>query len=154
LKQRHPIYLWGSYFILTLLFYWNTKEAGYITDFTGLMERIEESGPFGWLNSLAYPGLEQVLRLVQYLFFQWFGSFGWHWFFLFALLHSANACLISQIGRKFSGTLFVGILGGLLFLLSPFQTEVLVWKVCLNYTLVQFFCVACLPSGVSFPRFP
>jgi hypothetical protein len=147
LQQRHPVYLWGSYLILTLIFYWNTKEAGYITDFTGLMERIGESGPFGWLNSLNYPGLEQVLRLVQQLFFQWFGPFGWHWFLLFSILHSANAYFITQIGRQFSGQRFVGLIGGLLFLLSPFQTEVLVWKVCLNYTLSCFFVLfACLQA--------
>lgn len=136
--------------VLVQIFYWQTRQAGYVTDFTGLMERIE-TGRFSdvWW-SLGYPGLEQVLRIVQFTMYKLFGPMGFHWYALFTLLHTANGFLLYRVLRQVNqwyqvpNPRLVAVVSALLFLLSPYQTEVLVWRVCLNYLMAGFFVLLTL----------
>ena len=161
-KQTLNAYLGADQWILLLFlvvvqcFYWQTRHAGYVTDFTGLLARLESASFSDTFHSLGYPGMEQVLRMIQYAFYHWFGAFGLHWYLLFTLVHTLNGWLLYKLLRR----LFeryelvqawsIAAVGALLFLISPYQTEVLVWRVCLNYLSAGFFTLLALNQCILY----
>ena len=124
---------------LAHLFYFPTWNAGFVTDFTGLAERIEGGNFADILNCFGFPALQQVLNFFLYIFYQLFGTAPLPWYLIFTFMHALNAWLLLQVGQKIGQQLkikdpyTVSFIASLFFLLSPYQTEVLVWRVCFNF---------------------
>ena len=143
--EKRPILLFLSFWAITLLFYFPTLQAGFVTDVTSGIEKIQGQSFWHILHSFGFPALNQLSILGFYLMYQLFGTNGLPWYLLFCSLHSFNALL----GYRFFKSLFtpfqiknstsIIFFGILCFLLHPYQSEALVWRACLNYLLVTTF---------------
>jgi len=153
--QHHNLYLFLGLFLLTHLFYYPTWDAGFVTDFNGLVSRLEGASASGILNCFGFPALQQVLNAVLYGFYQLFGIQPLPWYLLFTTLHALNAWLLFRLvqrlmeGNEVKKPLTIALTGALFFLLSPYQSEVLTWRVCLNYLMVTGLMLGSLLSLIS-----
>ena len=136
-----PIYRIVLFFLLTQLLYFTTRQAGFVTDYTGLMERLDGQSAWGILNSFGFPAMQQVFNFFLYSFYHLFGELGIGWYLVYTGMHVLNAELlyrwVQSINQNFpfKHAVFVGLSASLFFLLSPYQTEALVWRVCFNFLL-------------------
>jgi len=143
--EKRGILLFFSFWAITLLLYLPTVQAGFVTDVTSGIEKIQGQPFWHIIHSFGFPALNQLSILGFYLMYQLFGTNGIPWYLLFCGLHAFNAFL----GYRFFQLIFksfqlengtsIAFLGVLCFLLHPYQSEVLVWRACLNYLLVTTF---------------
>jgi hypothetical protein len=133
-------------FILTsLALYWPTRDAGFVMDWLGWQAAYNRAGWAGVPGSFGYPGLHPVLHLGNYLLYWLFGANSPIWYGVFAIVHGLNAWLLFRLALRLpvhapaGRTLFVAFTAGVLFLLSPYAAEVVVWRVCLHYLLALLF---------------
>lgn len=147
--------------IMLQLLYLPTRRAGFVTDFTGLAERIETHGAAGAISSFDFPALQPFTSLFYLLFYRSFALDGWGWYLSFTLLHTMNAVFLFFLVKRLLGKPsapiqeLIAASGALLFLFSPYATEVVVWRVGFHYLLVTFFIQAILwqtHRWVSHPR--
>lgn len=143
--DKWPILLYLFFWAITLLLYFPTLQAGFVTDVTSGIEKIQGQPFWHIIHSFGFPALNQLSILGFYLMYQVFGTNGIPWYLLFCGIHAFNAFLgyrfFQQLFDDFqlkNNTLIV-FLGILFFLLHPYQSEVLVWRACLNYLLVTTF---------------
>lgn len=138
------------FLVLVHLFYYPTWNAGFVTDFTGLQERIESSNFWGIFNSFGFPALQQFLNFFLYVFYKAFGIAPLGWYLVFTSMHVLNGFILFRLARKtmslwgLHGVERTALFGALFFLLSPYQTEVLVWRVCFNFLLSSFLVLITL----------
>ena len=153
-KQRAFAFSVCLFWILAAIVYWPLRKAGFVTDYTGLLWRIETHGAKGILTSFGFPSLQPLLNTGNYLAYRVFGASGAGWSVLFFSLHALNAGLLAAlVWRLQHKTMYwAGLAVGLIFLLHPYQTEVLVWRVCLNYLLSTGFIFSSLHLGISWSR--
>lgn len=128
---------WG----LVQLFYRPTWNAGFVTDFTGLLERLHGSPAGDILVSFGFPAQQQVLNLVLYIMYHLFGTEPLGWYLVQTALHALNGVLLFQLIGAFAKWqniqhyTFPALAATLLFLLCPYQSEPVVWRVCFNYLI-------------------
>lgn len=124
---------------------WN---AGFVSDFTGLLHRFDGRGAADILNCFGFPALQQVLNAFLYGFYSLFGTSPLPWHLMHTSLHALNALLLLGFGRALlrrmdvSGAKWASLAAALLFLLSPYASEPVTWRVCANFLL----STACLLS--------
>lgn len=134
-----------SFFVITLCFYYPTIGSGFTTDVTGGIERLSTRPFRDILISFGFPALNQLSVALFYIQYQLFGTNGLGWYLVYGGLHSWNAFLLYLLFKELfakqvlrSGK-WIALIGALLFLISPYQSEVLVWKACQNYLLSVCF---------------
>ena len=67
------------FLVSTHLLYYKTMQAGFVTDFTGLQERLEGAPFSDFLNCFGFPALHQVTNFFLYLFYKFFRSSALPW---------------------------------------------------------------------------
>lgn len=148
--------MFGFLFIITQILYHPLVESGFVTDFTGLLERFEDASAIDILNSFGFPALQPVLNFFLYSFYQLFGIWGLPWYLIYSTVFALNAfllyLLVKGIGRQFHlrSTSFVAIFAALLFITSPYQVEILFWKVLFNFLAVTSFIMLALLFTVKY----
>jgi len=150
--EKRPLLIFLLFLGIALFFYFPTMYAGFVTDVTGGIERIGNQPFWKVIYSFGFPALNQISVLGFYILYQLFGTFGPPWYFFFCSFHALNAWLaytffknlFSQFKIKHAPS--IAFVGAILFLVSPYQTEVLVWRACLNYLLVTAFLLGSLLS--------
>ena len=138
---------------LVHLCYWPTRRAGLVTDFTGLQDRIADAPFLDFLHNFGFPALEQITHGFHWLFYHTFGPSPLAYYFLHTSLHLLNGYLLYRllsaltrlVGWRDASAYTYG--ATLLFLLSPYQSEVVVWKVCFNYLGSTALMLGCLLAG-------
>lgn len=124
-------------------FYYPTWQSGFVTDFTGLAERIESRQFWDFLSSFDFPALQPVLNFFLFLFYKGFGTAGLPWYLVYTSLHILNAFLLHRLILQLSAhygmnhAAFPAFAAASLFLLSPYATEVVVWKVSFSFLMVS-----------------
>lgn len=153
--------LWvGGILLITALAYLDTHDAGFVTDFTGLAERIETHGARGIIYSFGFPALQPLLSAVYYVLYHAFGTTGWGWWAAGLGVHLLNAFLLYSLLQRLLSSpgseviQWIAVVGSLLFLWSPYASEVLVWRVCLNYLLVTSGIIGSLICTVAWLERP
>lgn len=149
--QRHEGFtkaLIFAIFLLTVhIFYYPTWNAGFVTDFTGLADRIEGSNFMGIFNSFGFPANQQVLNFFLYIFYKGFGVHALPWYLVFTTMHALNAYCLYRFSKhilelqKIENATFIAFTASLFFLLSPYNSEVLTWRVCFNFLFVSFLLI-------------
>lgn len=142
--------------LIALFFYSTTAEAGFTSDFLGWV-LVYRPGDYSdvW-RCFGYPGNHQLLHLVFYSMYRWFDVHVFPWFVVFTSLHLLNGFLLfyllKRIGEKkevrHSG--WIASIGAVLFLLSPYQGEALIWRVCVHYLMTTAFIVLILHQILSY----
>ena len=128
--------LFGMLWCLTFAVYLPAARAGFVTDFTGWLDQVRNH-PFGeYINRTNFHihSLYQFTQFNTYLFYKLFGINPWLWHLLFITLHTINAVLV----YRFTYTLLadwevknsaeISLAGVILFCLSPYNSEVIVWE--------------------------
>ncbi len=147
---KRPVFVFFAFLSLTLCIYLPTIGAGFVTDVTSGIERIQGQPFRNVLYSFGFPALNQISVLGFYVLYTAFGLNGWVWYLIFCSLHAFNAFLNFSLFRRFfeqfniKQATNISFIGALLFLMNPYQTEVLVWRACLNYLLVTAFVLLSL----------
>lgn len=147
-------FIFALLFGLVHWFYAPTWDAGFITDFTGLAWRIETHHFWDFLNSFGFPSLQPVLNFFLVIFYKLFGVKGLPWYLVFTSLHICNGILLFCLQRKLL-RLFqvyqaetIALAASLLFLLSPYASEPVTWRVCFNFLCVSLFILLILWNTV------
>lgn len=153
---QKPFFLFAFFLILTLILYLPTAQSGFVTDVTGGIERIKNQPFSNIVQSFGFPALNQISILLFYVLYHVFGLNGWVWYLVFCSLHALNAYLIFSFFKqlfkafKIEKALPIAFFGTLLFVLHPYQSEVLVWRACLNYLLVTAFMLLSLKQLLAY----
>ena len=146
------------FFVAVHLLYFNTWQAGFVTDFTGLQERLDGAPFRDFLNCFGFPALHQVTNFFLFLFYKMFGINALPWYLVYTSLHVVNGWLGYRLVKKvfergagqtsiLSTTFSIpAFIAALLFLLSPYNAETVIWKVCFNF----LFCTSMMLSSLLF----
>ena len=155
-SSRKELKILFYFIIITLCLYYPTIDSGFTTDVTGGIERLSTRPLKDILISFGFPALNQLSVALFYIQYQLFGINGFGWYLVYGGLHSFNAFLLYLIFKELfakytlkSGEI-IALSGALLFLISPYQSEVLVWKACQNYLLSVCFIFSSLLNLVWF----
>ncbi len=144
------------FFVSVHLLYFKTMQSGFVTDFTGLQERLDGAPFSGFLTCFGFPALHQVTNFFLYIFYKTFGTNALPWYLVYTSLHVANGFLAYRLAKSFFGNgdkmLFLhnisipALMASLLFLINPYNAETVIWKVCFNF----LFCTLTMLSSLLF----
>ncbi len=135
-KVNRNIALFVCVWVLTFVLYLPAAQAGFVSDFIGWLNELKRNSFGSYINGRDFnvKSLYQVTQIITYVFFRLFGLHAWLWHLLFITLHSLNACIL----YVFFKTLFtdagiqrakeIAAAGVLLFCVSPYFSEVIVWE--------------------------
>ncbi len=124
--------LWALMFIL----YLPAAKAGFVTDFTGWLDQVKNHGFWEYINRSNFKAtsLYQVTQFITWIFYHLFGIHAWLWHLLFITLHVINATLLFTLCRGMlddagvKNSREISFTGVVLFCLSPYISEVIVWE--------------------------
>lgn len=134
--------LFVTYLILTLLLYRHTARARFVYDFIDWYFTYQQMGAEGLLHSFNDPSLHHVYHLFFYGCVKLFDKHPWAWQVVFCAIHALNATLLFRFLEiwlrkgRFEHKLGVAFFASVLFLISPYQTEVVVWGATIHYLLI------------------
>lgn len=129
------------FFFLTTILYFNTRNAGFVTDFLGWQSNFDNLPFLSVINGDAYniKSFYHFTHLLMYPMTAIFRLSGMPWFLLFASLFAFNAYMIFKIflqlftNWKIKNAYIIALIGVLMFIVSPFQSEVMVWRASFHY---------------------
>ncbi len=122
--------------VLLFALYYPAAKAGFVTDFTGWLDQVRNHGFGEYINRTNFKAhsLYQFTQLMTFIFYKIFGTNPWLWHLLFITLHTINACLLFNFSTRLlddagvRNSKSIGLAGVLLFCVSPYISEVLVWE--------------------------
>jgi hypothetical protein len=140
------------YFIITLILYWPSKDGKFVGDTLYYLEEIKKDGFRGIFTSYDMIFHWQFPCLVYYLLHKIFGVSWLGWHLVFSFLHSINAILIKRVLENLLPKKYflVALFASFLFLVSPFQSEVVAWGATLHYLLIVLFFLLSILSIHSY----
>lgn len=126
---------------ITILLYYDTRNAGFVTDFIGWKQHFNNNTFLSVINGDAnhIKSFYQFTHLLMYLITAIVGLHAFPWFIIFSLFFSLNAFLFFLIFIKIFSDLKlpnyfpIALTGVLMFMLSPYQVEVMVWRASFHY---------------------
>ena len=135
-KPIHIGLLFCIVWCLLFVLYYPAAKAGFVTDFTGWLDQVKNHGFWEYVNRTNFHArsLYQFTQLVTYFFYKLFGINAWLWHLLFITLHSINACLVFIFcsclldDTDVANGKMIALFGVLLFCVSPYLSEVIVWE--------------------------
>ncbi len=118
------------------ILYFPAAKAGFVTDFTGWLDQVQHHSFYEYINRTNFHvrSAYQFTQLVTYLFYQLFGTNAWLWHLLFITLHTVNATLMYVLTRRLlddtgvNNSSSISFAGVLLFCISPYMSEAIVWE--------------------------
>ena len=142
--------------LLAFLLYWITKDAKFTSDFYSWIGTYDEQGMGGLANGFGDPGLHPIYHLATFTMYRLFDLNSFPWFVVFVGLHSLNAILIFNVfGRMLQSISIdhsrsIAFVAALFFLLSPYQTETVVWGATIHYLISVGFCLGSIGFFVHY----
>jgi len=115
--------------------YYPAAKAGFVTDFTGWLDQVQNHSFSEYINRSNFKvhSLYQVTQFNTWIFYKLFGINHWLWHLLFITLHVINATLLFVLCFRLlddagvKGSQSISFTGALLFSVSPYISEVIVW---------------------------
>ncbi|MDB5280978.1 MAG: hypothetical protein JWO06_53 [Bacteroidota bacterium] len=145
-----------SYFLLGMLFFFKGYQGMLVTDVTGWFHSYEVMGWNGLLYSFGDKSLHYLYHLVFFLCFKLFGFNNAWWAAFYILAHAVAATTAFIFFKKIYRVLglpfavIVSYLGSLLFLLSAYNAEPVLWAACIHYPLCTIFTLLALNNMVEY----
>jgi len=143
-ERMKLILLFIAYWCIAFAFYFKTAGAGFVTDEIGWLQNYEATGWKGVFNAFNDRSLHFFYHTVGFSLWKLFRFNGFAWMTVFISLHAAIAILSFRIFERIFSNLeiasatFIAFMGSLLFAVSPYQTEPLVWYACIHYLVASF----------------
>lgn len=128
--------------ITSCLIYLPSRHYGLVADFINWIYKYDTIGVEGLKNCFGYPGLHHLFHFLNFTIYSIISANTTAWYLLSASLHGVNSFLLFNLCKKTLATFDSnGLLKtlpfwvSLLFLISPFNIEAVVWKACLHYLI-------------------
>ncbi len=137
--KKHILLVWLGFWVLTMLLYWHGLGSQFVDDFLSGVVLFINDGWSGWPTSYGFTSLYYGHNAAFYGFYWLFGSSPVAWFLLFTGMHSLNATLAFGFIKRllsnnhFKAPTLAALLITLLFLVSPYQTENVIWAATIHY---------------------
>lgn len=126
---------------VSLLSYLPSIGAGFVFDFLGWQNQYNKGTFADIIHCFGYNGNHQMLHLVFFSLYKLFFIEGLPWYLFFCTLHAVNGYLLYLLILRlasqwqFNVEPLYSLLGAVLFLIHPYNVEVVVWKVCVHYLM-------------------
>ena len=145
---RRRLYVFLLFWVITFIIYLPAAHAGFVSDTTGWLQSVREDSFADYINRSRFhvKSMYQFTQLITWVLYQLIGVNHWAWHLLFVTLHAVD-CLLLYI---FCNTLFTAtgiekgyrpaLAGAVLFCVSPYASEVVVWEASYHY-LQAFICM-------------
>lgn len=155
-----PVLVFAGSFILLLVLYWPARNAGWVSDTLGWLDavRTQSFGDFVDRSGFGVRSLYQTTQIATWILHRLFGTNRLAWHLLFCALQALNAALLFSFFRqllrdsKLENAPETAVLALLLFSLSPYLSEVIVWEAAFHYLQGLLFILAQILLLQSFLR--
>lgn len=142
LSRKNTLFVFLFFYLITFVLYFRSQNGLlYVNDAMLNMYEFEYTGWKGIFRSYNMIFLWYVPSVFYFICYTLFGTYWFGWHTIVCLLHTINAVLfilfLIKISNKSSQTVI--ILAGFIFLISPFQTEVVAWSALFHYSLSVTF---------------
>lgn len=150
--------IWAVLFLL----YLPAAKAGFVSDTTGWVQSLERDTFLDYINRTHF-GVKSMYQLTQlntWLLYQAFGTSVWAWHLVHVTLHAANCFLLYVFCTKLftkAGLQYPArpaLFGSLLFGISPYISEVVVWEASFHYLQALLFIFSILLLAQRFQERP
>ena len=147
-KQYVFIALWVVLFVL----YLPAATSGFVSDFTGWLDQIRHWPFMDYINRKGF-GIRSLYQFTQfstYVLYLILGAHEWAWHILHISLQATNAYLLYTLFRnifedtKLKNAAVIAFGGSMLFCISPYISEVVVWEAAFHYLQGLLFIVLIL----------
>lgn len=153
---KSPLFILLLFWGITLAAYYPTAGAGFVTDTLGWFASYQKYGWKGIAFAFGDHSLHYVYHFFGFLLYKIFGWNSYGWYAAFTLLHASVGALgyfliirlLSAVNISY-GT-GIAFNSSMLFLLSPYQTEVLVWYACSHYLLCSILVLLAMHSFLNY----
>jgi hypothetical protein len=157
LEKKPLIALLLLWFPVAVL-YFPAYEAGMVTDFTDTLWlfKTQSFAQFIWREGIGHESLYLFTQVLLYLLITIFSKSTVGWSLLFTVLHSVTGLLLLRFLSKLFGLMGVpksfgyALFGVTIWLLSPVQAEVLIWKATFHYFLALILMFGSLIALVDY----
>lgn len=128
--------VFAGIWVLVFVLYLPAARAGFVADFTGWLDQVRNHTFWEHINRTNFHvrSLYQFTQFATWVFYKLFGASEWAWHLLFLTLHTICATLLYQLTNcllsdgGFSQSKPAALLGAVLFSVSPYISETLVWE--------------------------
>lgn len=141
---------------ISLLLYYPARQAGFVMDWFGWQYAYNKGGWSDIPRSFGYPGLQPVLHFFNYTWYRVFGISGWPWYLVFAGLHGVNGFLLYRLvlrvlqAEKYPDAFWPAFAAAVFFVVSPYQAEAVIWRVCFHYLWSLFLALWALHKALDY----
>ena len=148
LKQKR--YRLGFLFIaFAILWYYPARNYGFVSDFLGWFHKYQNGSYADVIHCFGYNGLHQFFHLLNFTVFKLFGTSSISWSILFAAFHGLNSFLVFILVKDLTDRWQLKLphlewFAAVMFLIAPFQLEVVSWNACLHYLMSLFVLLSSL----------
>ncbi len=123
------------------MLYYPASKAGFVTDFTGWLDQVKNHTFWEHINRTNFQAksMYQVTQFNTWVFYKLFGINAWLWHMLFITLHALSVYLLFVLISGFmedagvANARAIAFSGALLFCISPYMSEVIVWEPSFHY---------------------
>jgi hypothetical protein len=145
-SKKFSFFFFIGAFLFTSLFYYTGHNAILMDDaiWWGIYE-VKTQGLQGYLHSYGATAFYYGHYLFILLLYGFFGMNQLAWFIAFCLLHAANVTLLFQFFNKLFQSFFklknglqIAFWGAVLFLVSSYQSENIIWGATSHYAISLF----------------
>ncbi len=152
------LFIYFFFLFITLFLYYPTRQAGFVSDYTSLAVQLQQYGFWDiFRNNWGFHAYIPVGYIHYWLVYIFFGLKSSGWYLVACIWHAANAALLFGILLRYfnvQGIRNIAFFSSLLFLISPFQAEVMVWRVLLHYLLGSFLMFCAFGIALSYLQVP
>ncbi len=156
--RRNDGYVGAVVAVAYVVVYAGLVDAGYVEDYINWSVRVDAGGFAGAWHAYDYAGHLELYALMMWLTVWLRSGSEWLVFGLTGLAFVGAAILLARLitqvlGREgIAAPAVFGMLGALLWTVSPTNTEVLVWRVCLHYVVSAIIWFTTLLSTFAYLR--
>jgi hypothetical protein len=146
-KKKYIVFI--VFYIVTMLLYIESCYSGFVTDFLGFEQNYDKCGFLHYYDCAGNPNFRYLQHAFSYVLYKTVGSDTLIWYILYALAHALTAYFFYLVLVKVleifktRNANSISFIVALLFLVSPYQSEVVVWRVCIQYNTI---CICLLLS--------
>lgn len=154
LDSKWQLLAW--FFLLIVLLYCRAYDSGFVTDFTGLYEKMQGEGVASALNSFGFPSLMPLLNLAYLGLYTFFGLNGLGWFLFFAFVFAVTATKFYELACKllsdhgYEQARWLALITVIVIITSPYQVEAMIWKVGLGHLMSVCFLLMASKASLLF----
>lgn len=126
---------------LSLIVFFQIAGNGFVADTTGWIIQYQKLGWKGIFNSFEDKSLHHIYHLATFLIYKIFGFNQYAWWLIFGGLHGFNAYLVFRFVNlllkrwQYQSPMFIAFGSAILFLLSPYSAEPVIWSATVHYLI-------------------